>query len=97
MIALDQLTCAQCEPLVGQPFTCSDPVFAITLAEAVVLGAARPGVERQPFALRFHGAPALRLPQQVYRLENAQLGPLDIFIVQTGADTQASHFEAIFN
>ncbi len=97
MIALDQLTCAQCEPCIGQPFTCSVPVFALTLAEAVVLGAARPGVGRAPFSVRFHGAPSLRLPQQVYRLENAQLGTLDIFVVQTGADAQASHFEAIFN
>ena len=97
MIALDQLTCAQCEPCIGQPFTCSVPAFSLTLEDAVVLGAARPGVERSPFSLRFHGAPTLRLSQQIYRLENARLGSLEIFIVQTGADAQASHFEAIFN
>ncbi len=97
MIALDQLTHAHCEPCTGQTFTCGEPAFSLTLVEAALLGAARTGTERTPFALRFCGDPSLRIPQQIYQLENAQLGPLEIFIVQTGADRDASHFEAVFS
>jgi hypothetical protein len=55
--------------------------------------AARP----DPFTLRFEGAPPLRLPQAIYRLQNVTVGALDLFLVQTGADARASYLEAVFN
>ncbi len=90
---------AQFAPCVGQTFelpSAAGPI-ALTLAEVRPLGAAYPGAPRAPFALTFHGAPALRLPQGIYRLENAALGAMEIFLVQVAADATASHFEAIFN
>jgi hypothetical protein len=50
-----------------------------------------------PFTLRFEGAPPLRIPQAIYRLQNVTVGQLDLFLVQVGADAKASHFEAVFN
>jgi hypothetical protein len=97
MIALDQLTHVLCEPCTGQVFTCVEPAFSLTLMEVALLGAARIGSVRRPFSLRFQGAPSLRIPQQIYRVENERLGPMEIFIVQTGVDRDASHFEAIFS
>jgi hypothetical protein len=99
MLELDKIDRATFAPLVGQTFEAvfTDGRLPLTLAEVRPLGAARPGAAREPFALTFHGAPALRLPQHIYRLENAALGALEVFLVQTGADAKASHFEAIFS
>jgi len=86
-------------PVIGQTF---DVVFVdgrlpLTLAEVRPLGSMRPGTGNAAFALTFHGAPNLRFPQQIYRLENATLGALEIFIVQFAAAADASKFEAVFN
>lgn len=99
MLDLATASHAQFAPCLGQTFTLSttDGPIALTLAETRALGSARPGASREPFALTFHGAPALRLPQGIYRLENAELGAMEIFLVQVAADATASHFEAIFN
>lgn len=51
----------------------------------------------EPFTLRFEGAPPLRLPQGIYRMQNVTVGPLDLFLVQIGADAKSSQFEAVFN
>lgn len=99
MIALEQLTRAHFEPCIGQLFVCTTPTgpVPLTLAEAAQLGSERPGTDRAPFAVRFHGPAKLRLPQHIYRLDNEQLGGMEVFLVQTGADATTSHFEAIFN
>ena len=99
MLDLATATRDQFEPCVGQTFelAATPAPISLTLAETRALGASRPEARRPPFALTFHGAPALRLPQGIYRLENATLGPMDVFLVQTAADATASHFEAIFN
>jgi hypothetical protein len=99
MLDLLAATHAQFAPCVGQTFDLATTTVPIplTLAEARPLGTARPGATRDPFALTFHGAPALRLPQGTYRLQNATLGTMEIFLVQVAADATASHFEAVFN
>jgi hypothetical protein len=53
--------------------------------------------ERQPFALTFRGSPQLRLRQGRYKLSHAQLGEMEIFLVQIAADQTSSRFEAVFN
>jgi hypothetical protein len=55
------------------------------------------GAARDPFTLTFRGPPPLRLPQGIYRLTNAQLGEMEIFLVQIAADENSSTFEAVFN
>ena len=99
MLDLATASRTQFEPCVGQTFElpATNGTIALTLAEARPLGTTRPGAARDPFALTFHGAPALRLPQGIYRLEHTTLGSMEIFLVQVAADATASHFEAVFN
>lgn len=99
MLELEQVDCASFAPCVGEVFEAvfPDGRLPLTLAEARPLGAARPGTTRAPFALTFHGAPALRLPQRIYRLEHATLGAMEIFLVPIAADAKASQYEAVFN
>lgn len=99
MLDLATASHAQFAPCVGQTFALSAPgaPLTLTLAEARPLGTGFPNAARAPFALTFHGTPALRLPQGIYRLENATLGVMECFLVQVAADATASHFEAIFS
>lgn len=99
MLELDKVDRALFAPLVGETFEVVfvDGRLPIVLKEVKVAGTARPGASRDPFALAFHGDPKLRLPQQIYRLENAKLGTMDVFVVQTGADANASYLEVIFS
>lgn len=86
-------------PFVGQGFEMvfSDARLSFTLAEVRPLGPARKPDLRAPFAVVFRGRPSLRLPQRIYRLENASLGAMEIFLVQIGDGAEGSLFEAIFN
>jgi hypothetical protein len=95
MLELDKVDRATFTPLVGETFEAifTDVRLPLTLAEVRPLGAARPGTSREPFALTFHGAPELRLPQRIYRLEHATLGAMEVFLVPIAA----GQFEAIFN
>jgi hypothetical protein len=99
MLDLATASHTQFEPCVGQTFELATTTVPIplTLAEARPLSAGRPDASRKPFALTFHGPPALRLPQGIYRLQNATLGTMEIFLVQVAADATASHVEAVFN
>lgn len=98
MLDLATVTADTFTPLIGQTFEAvfTDARLPLTLAEARPLGAARAGVSRAPFALTFHGAPNLRLPQHIYRLEHAALEAAEIFLVQIEGDATAAKFEAIF-
>ena len=94
---LEDLTLATFEPLVGDAFALdagtAEPV-------ALVLAAATPGGEqprgRAPFSLAFDGPAQPLLPQAIYRLEHAELGTLEIFIVPLAQDARATRYEAIF-
>ena len=73
-----------------------DGTLAVKLSEARALGI-RPESVREPFALTFLGRAGLRLPQHIYKMRNAQLGEMEIFLVQIAADQKSSSFEAVFN
>ena len=47
---------------------------------------------RAPFSLVFRGGPNPPLPQRIYRVEHAELGAIEIFLVPIAAD----RYEAIF-
>lgn len=49
----------------------------------------------QAFSLLFKGS--LNLPQQIYRLDHAKLGTLEIFFVPVGQAQDGFLYEAIFN
>ena len=55
------------------------------------------GMTRAPFALLFRSESKVLLPQQIYRLTNATLGILDIFLVPIARDKDGIVYQAIFN
>jgi len=95
------LATARCEDFaacLNQDFAIilSDGALLLQLSEVRPLGK-RPESLRDPFALTFLGRAGLRLPQQIYKMRNATLGEMELFLVQVGADQSGSTFEAVFN
>ena len=98
MLDLATVQCAEFEACLNQDFeivTGAGPLV-LQLFEARPLPAGA-GTVRDPFTLTFRGPAELRLPQGIYRMGNAQLGEMEIFIVQIAVDQTSSTFEAVFN
>ncbi|SDP33644.1 hypothetical protein [Phyllobacterium sp. OV277] len=55
------------------------------------------GMRRSPFSLLFRSESKVLLPQKIYRLKNAALGILDIFLVPVARDKDGIIYQAIFN
>jgi len=92
---LADLTLEHFEPLVGSAFQISEPAAVeLVLAEAASAGEWPGG--REPFRLHFRGPREPLLPQSIYRLEHAELGALEIFVVPVGRDAESTTYEAIF-
>jgi hypothetical protein len=69
--------------------------FDLTLAE--VRGNGLVGrAAREQFSVLFRGPRDPTLPQRIYRLENAAMGTLEIFLVPVGRDTTTTIYEAVF-
>src|SRR2546421_1904754 len=98
MLELDKVECQQFAACLNQDFEIvfPDGTLPLKLSEARPLGA-RPESVREPFALTFLGRAGLRLPQGIYKIRNAQLGEMEVFLVQVAADQSSSAFEAVFN
>lgn len=98
MLDLAKVQCADFSPCLNQDFQVvfTDGTLGLKLTDARARTAPE-GALRDPFTLTFRGAPELRLPQGIYRLNNAQLGDMEIFLVQIAADATSSTFEAVFN
>jgi hypothetical protein len=98
MLKLDKVDRAQLAQFVGQEFEIALKGVApvnVRLVEVRSLGAAQAG-SREPFALEFRAGPSLRLPQHIYAVSHGQLGTMEIFLVQIGADSAGAYFEAVF-
>jgi hypothetical protein len=98
MLDLAKVRCADFAASVNQDFeiaTKGAPTV-LQLFEARLRDAPE-GAARAPFTLTFRGPPPLRLPQGIYRMTNAQLGEMEIFLVQIAADQACSTFEAVFS
>ena len=68
--------------------------FDMTLADVTPLGDS--GV-RQAFSLIFHAPLAAPImPQRIYRLEQSELGAIDLFVVPLGPKSGAFRYEVIF-
>ena len=52
---------------------------------------------RSPFSLMFRSGSPVVLPQKVYRLKNATMGLVDIFLVPVGRDVSGVVYQAVFN
>jgi hypothetical protein len=98
MLDLATVRCEQFAACLHQDFEIvfSDGTLAVKLSEARPLGT-RPESIREPFALTFIISRPLRLPQGIYKMRNAQLGEMEIFLVPIAADQTSSTFEAVFN
>ncbi|RZJ46323.1 MAG: hypothetical protein EON87_05065 [Brevundimonas sp.] len=55
------------------------------------------GMMRAPFSLTFRSESPVLLPQQIYRMNNATLGALDIFLVPVARDVSGILYQAVFN
>jgi len=94
-VDLAKLTLETFAPLVGDAFALSEPAeIELELAEASSAGEWPGG--RQPFRLLFRGPREPLLPQAIYRLEHAELGALEIFVVPIRRDGESTTYEAIF-
>lgn len=85
----------------GHDFSLSAPglppvTLSLTEAEAVEMRCAPVG-SRPPFSLVFLAREQRVLPQNIYRIEHAALGAIDIFLVPIGSDAQGVSYQATFN
>jgi hypothetical protein len=98
MLDLAGVRCEQFAACLNQDFAIvlSDGALLLQLSEVRPLGK-RPESLRDPFSLTFVGRAGLRLPQAIYKMRNAQLGEMEIFLVQVGTNQTSSSFEAVFN
>jgi hypothetical protein len=98
MLDLARVQCADFAPCVNQDFEIATSASPVVLQLFDARLRDRPeGATRDPFTLTFRGAPELRLPQGIYKMTNAQLGEMEIFLVQIAADQTSSTLEAVFN
>ena len=94
---LEALTAATFAPHVGETFAlAAEPEPIALVLESVTTLADRPG-GRDPFSLLFRGPAEPLLPQSIRRLEHAELGVLEIFIVPLTPDAGGARYEAIFS
>lgn len=88
-------------PRVGESFDMvlgADATKSLTLVEVRPLTPHKfPGMLRDPFSLIFRSESQVVMPQQIYRLKNEAMGPLDIFLVPVGRDPKGTIYEAVFN
>jgi hypothetical protein len=101
---LAALTCGDFAGCLGQRFRLTRegdaPEAGALLLELLRVDAAptrdRVPRARAPFSAVFLGPAEPVLPQQIYRLENATLGCLEIFLVPIGRDERGVRYEAVF-
>jgi hypothetical protein len=94
------LNCETFAGRAGETFDLSmgDSTVPLTLAEVTPLPAQPfPGMMRAPFSLIFRSTTPVVLPQRIYRLSNATMGPLDVFLVPIGRDVKGAVYQAVFN
>jgi hypothetical protein len=99
MLSLDKIQCEQFAQCLNQDFeiVLGAGPLVLQLSEARPTGTHYPAGTREPFSLIFRGPAPLRLPQGIYRMKNAHLGEMELFLVQIAADQTSSSFEAVFN
>ncbi len=98
---LDRLTAADFAAYLHDTFTVSlsdGQPYPLELAAVEERGESFQPGGRKPFSLLFRNPRTdAYLPQQIYRLEHAQMGMLEIFIVPLAPDAAGTRYEAVFN
>jgi hypothetical protein len=100
MLELDRVAAADFSPLLHDTFrlmTAEGAALDVELVEVHESGRNRPGQERSSFSLLFKGTRDQLLPQQIYRMGHATLGPMDLMIVPVREDPNGYYYEAVFN
>ena len=90
---LESFTAGTFAPRLHERFTlvdAGDPL-ELELVEVTELGAATPE-RRRPFSIVFRGPNGPTLPQRTFRLEHAELGAFELFLVPIGP----GEYEAVF-
>jgi hypothetical protein len=93
MRSLETLSAADFAALRGDRFRIvphEGSPFAAELVEVTEISREPGG--RAPFSLVFAGGPSPPLPQRIYRVEHAQLGAIEIFLVPIAV----GRYEAVF-
>lgn len=97
---LKEFTIETFQPRVGELFRVivdDQHEMRTQLSEVDVWGheeaASRP---RHPFSLIFHAAANAVIPQAIYRVENANMDPFELFLVPIGPDARGMRYEAVF-
>lgn len=95
---LASLTLAEFTSRLGERFrvVADDVTIELELVGADALGQATPTGGRRPFSLVFRGPRGHALPQCIHRIESAQSGALEIFLVPIDPDAAGLRYEAVF-
>jgi hypothetical protein len=84
---------------VGEIWTLDEPNVApieLTLTEVEnIRNYAK--LAREPFSLLFTTRGNFVLPQQIYAMRHAALGPMSIFLVPIGREGDVTTYQAVFN
>lgn len=92
---------AEMRALVNETFTLTagSETLELVLAEVRDLGVrATPEGPLENYSLMFRSAVRDRYaPQATYRLDQARLGSLEVFLVPLGPDAEGMRYEAVFN
>jgi hypothetical protein len=100
MLELDKVSAADFSPLLHDTFrlvTSDGATLDLELVETYESARPRPAQERFSFSLLFKGTRDKLLPQQMYRMEHATLGAMDLMIVPVREDQDGYYYEAVFN
>ena len=93
---LEKLTAQDFSDRMQDNFAVSGPAGALDLVLIEVEEFGPSGSGRNAFSLRFLGPLRPILPQAIYRLENAAMDPLEIFLVPLGPHQGGMRYEAVF-
>jgi hypothetical protein len=97
-VDLATLSLAALEPHLGERFELrlsADESRALELLALEPLSTP-PGAQRGSFLARFRAREREVLPQQIYLLEHASLGGLELFLVPAGPDGVGMLYDAVF-
>lgn len=98
-MALELLTIDMFSDKVGQIFVVEEPnvpAIELTLTEVTALQNYA-NAARAPFSLLFRSHGNVVLPQRIYMLQHADLGPQALFLVPIAGTKEKVTYQAIFN
>ncbi len=97
---LDKLTKDSFSKCLHQTFTIhlagQDPVETELIEVRGLVAVDDDPDRREPFSVVFRGPKEVTLEQGIFKLENATLGALDLFLVTNGPDQDGMRHEAVF-